>query len=458
MRIKFLRLCLISIAVLTVEPGANADDDGRANPKLDPKRIINESMNFLKEREPDMTAEENALYEKANQLMDQKPDYALKLLESIGSESSAKEPASPAFELLLGNAYYASGAHEKAEVRYLNAAKRYPSFLRAWTNLGVLYYAQGQYKKAIPCFAKSVTLGGRESAIFGMMGFCLETTGDAIAAEVAYVQALSGDPGNVDWMEGLLRVYQDAKQYPRAEVMVRNLIKERPKETKYWLTYSNIMLATNRKLEAIALLEQTISAGIAGESELTELAGLYADEELIPEAMQAYGKIKVTVSALGERKALQLVRILTACSEWEKARLLLDEIRPKLDPKGQEAYLLVEADLLSAQKKWDAARKVLDGLLKLAPMNGDALVSLGRAYKAEGDEAHAVLVFEAAAQTEAGARPACIELANIELKNRHYERSVSFLEKVLRIEKNRDIEDILTRVRTLVPNAGPSGT
>ena len=33
-------------------------------PQLDPKRIINQSNSFLKEREPEMTEEEYALYEK----------------------------------------------------------------------------------------------------------------------------------------------------------------------------------------------------------------------------------------------------------------------------------------------------------------------------------------------------------------------------------------------------------
>lgn len=447
MRTKLRSLIVCGLALL---PGAMSaqEEDPDARAKLDPKRIINRSMNFLTDREPDLSAEEHALYEKAQQLMATNPEAARTLLEGMVKEPKGGEPASPAFDLLLGNLYYATGQTDKAEVNYLSAVERYPAFLRAWTNLGVLYYAQGLYPKAIPCLTKAVVLGDRESTTVGTMALCLERTGDAVGAELAFIQALAVDPGNVGWMDGLVRVFLHAKQYARAEVMVRNLIKERPAEPRYWRTYADIMVASGRKLEAIALLEQTISAGTAGREELAHLAGLYADENLIPEAALTYGKLEVSAETLGERRTLQLVRVLMACSEWSKAQALLDELR-KPPGEEREAFLRVQADLFAAQKKWGEAKTVLDELLQLSPMDGNALVSLGRAHLAEGDEVHAILAFEAAVQTNEGAHQASLVLANLELKHRHFERSVSYLEKALSIEKNEEVEDILTRVRSL---------
>jgi len=446
-----LRSLLMVVALL---PGAATAIEEEAGPvtKLDPKRIINRSMNFLTNREPDVSAEENALYERAHQLAATKPEAAVTLLEGIVAKPKDQEPASPAFDLLLGNLYYAVGQTAKAEASYLRAVERYPAFLRAWTNLGVLYYAQGNYAKAIPCLARAVALGDRESTTFGMTALCLENTGDAVGAELAFVQALALDPGNVGWMDGLVRVFMRAKQYSRAEVMIRNLIKERPTESRYWLIYADIMVATDRKLEAIALLEQTLATGIAGREELAELAGLYADENLVPEAVRTYGKIDVTAKALGERRTLQLVRILMATSDWPKAQALLDEFG-KAGGAGQETFLRIQADLFAGQKKWSDARKVFDALLRLNPMDGGALVGLGRAYLGEGDEIHAILAFEAAVQTKEGVHQASLALANLELKHRHYERSVSHLEKALSIEKNEEMEDLLARVRSLVSTA-----
>ncbi len=116
--------------------------------KLDPKRIINASNSFLKEAEPEMTAEEYALYEKISSMLETQPDFALKLLEGMLSDAT---PPSPAFEFILGNVYFLAGQTDKAQVRFLSAVKRFPSFIRAWKNLGVLYYTTGRYADAIPC-------------------------------------------------------------------------------------------------------------------------------------------------------------------------------------------------------------------------------------------------------------------------------------------------------------------
>src|SRR4051812_10487742 len=63
-------------------------------PKLNPKRIINQSNSFLKEREPEMTGEEYALYEKVVTMLGSNPAFALKILQAMMTE---KERPSPAF-------------------------------------------------------------------------------------------------------------------------------------------------------------------------------------------------------------------------------------------------------------------------------------------------------------------------------------------------------------------------
>ena len=45
---------------------------------------------------------------------------------------------------------------------------------------------------------------------------------------------------------------------------------------------------------------------------------------------------------------------------------------------------------------------------------------------------------------------ASLELVNIELKNRHYDKCVEYLQKALSIEKTDAVEDFLVRVKTLV--------
>ncbi len=421
-----------------------------SKPKLDPKRIINESSSFLKEREPEMTEEEYALYQKVVTLLASSPEFAVKLLEAMNSD---KEPPSPAFEFILGNAYYAAGQNDKAEANYRSSVKRFPTFLRAWVNLGILYYTVGRYGDAVPCFSKAVELGDRDSTTFGLLGYSLQKDGDLVSAEMAYMQALGGDPANADWKEGLLEICIDGKQFTRAESLVKNLIKERPSDTRYWLTFANILLSEDRKVDATVILENAVEMGYSSIDELTLLGDLYAEQNLIPEAGEIYSKVLATSPEIGAQKLLRYAQILIAGGRLNDADGVLDKLKSE-DAAGGIELLQTKADLLAAEKKWPEARKQIGEILKAEPLNGRALVSLGRAYDAEDNVARATLAFEAAYSVPGSTYVASLELANIELRNRHYAKSAEYLQKALSIEKTDAVEDFLARVKTLVAKEG----
>lgn len=416
-------------------------------PKLDPKRIINESNSFLKEREPEMTAEEYALYERVMTMLATNPAFAIRLLEAMVDE---KEKPSPAFEFILGNAYYSAGEVEKCETHYRSAVERFPTFLRAWNNLGVLYYSTDRFAEAVPCFSKAVVLGDKDPTTFGLLGYSLEQTGNVVSAEMSYMQALAGAPDNVDWKEGLLRIYIQGRQFGRAEPLVKTLISEDPRATRFWLAYSNILLAQERKLEAAAVLEAAMGAGVAGTDELILLGDLYAEQKLVPEALEIYTRVLEPSPSLGEGKLVHYAQVLIAggkLDDAEKIARLLEGRR--LTPEGRVAMLQTKADVLIARQKWTEARVELDTLLKLAPMNGRALLSIGRTHAAEEDWARATFAFEAAHRVPETTYRASLELANIELKLRHYDRAIEYLEKALSLQKTDGVQDYLARVRTL---------
>ncbi len=418
-----------------------------SEPKLDPKRIINESNSFLKEREPEMTEEEYALYQKVVTMLTSNPAFAVKLLEAMNSD---KEEPSPAFQFILGNAYYAAGENDKAEANYRSSVKRYPTFLRAWVNLGILYYSTARYADAVPCFSKAVGLGDRDSTTFGLLGYSLQKQGDLVSAEMAYMQALSGDPSNVDWKEGLLGICIDGRQFTRAESLVKNLIKEHPSEARYWLAYANILLAENRKVEATVLLETAAGTGVANVEELGILGDLYAEQNLVPEAAEMYHRVLAASPELGSQKLLHYAQVLIFAGRLTDAEQVLDRFSSKGANVGGVELIQTRADLFAAQKRWPDARHELDQLLKVNPLDGRALISLGRAYASEDDVPRATLAFEAAFHVASSTYMASLELANIELKNRHYAKSVEYLEKALSIEKTDAVEDFLARVKTLV--------
>ena len=263
------------------------------------------------------------------------------------------------------------------------------------------------------------------------------------------MQALSGDPSNTFWKEGLLEICIDGKQYTRAESLVKNLIKERPSDTRYWLTYANILLAEGRKLEATILLETAAGTGVANTEILTTLGDLYAEQNLVPKAAEIYRKT-LADSGVGEKKLLHYTEVLIAAGRLEDAERVLGKLGPEDSGQGGVDVLQTRADLLAAEKKWPEERRVLDGLLKIAPMDGEALISLGRAYNAEDNVPRATLAFEAAYEIKGSTYVASLELANIEIKRTGtLAKSVEYLQKALSIEKTDAVQDFLVRIKTL---------
>lgn len=422
-------------------------------PTIDAKRIINQSSSFLREREPEMTTEEFALHEKIVTMLSTNPELAVKLLEAMMDE---KERPSPAFEFILGNAYYAINQTERAEQRYRGAVERFPSFLRAWNNLGVLYHTSGRFADAAECFSKSVALGDRDSMTLGLLGYSLERTQNPLAAEQAYMQALAVAPGNGDWKEGLLRIYLDGRQYGRAEPILRGLIREKPSEARYWQSYAGMLVADRRKIDAMAMLEAADAVGAAGPDEWTLLGDLYAEQNLARDALAAYGKVLSPERARGEQKLLQLARIQIASGQLTEAEQTIAALKGEPTPTARLAILQTRAELLFARQRWSDARHEIETLLAINPLEGRALLTLGRIFLAEENLPRATFAFEAAERIPDTAYQANVELANVELKSRHFSQAIRHLEQALRLQKSDTVQNYLGHIRILALAEGGS--
>lgn len=457
LRIPALLLALSSLAMARTDQTEYAGPPNMSVPTklsgdLDPKRIINESYNFLRNREPEMTAAEYALYEKVSGMISVQPDFAITLLEAMMNE---KEKPSPAFALMLGNAYYAAKNNAKAEFYYKQSVERSPEFLRAWGNLAVLYYGREDYTEAARCFAKSVSLGDRSPATFGLLGYCLERQGNEVGAEAAYLQALAGDITQTDWTEGLLRIYINGKQFARAESLIRQLIQFKPNEGRHWLTLANVLLGQGKRFEAMAALDTQVSLGIADTQSRLLLGDLYAERRLVPEAIATYTGLRAEESKLGVDRLLTFADLLTGAGDFERAAGVLTAAEKLSGPESAGKVRLARADLLVARGEIPAACRLLEEHIEKAPLDGKAMLALARALGRSGDTARAAILLEHATHIPNSTYPACLELANLELKLQHYERSLQFATMALALERTPPLEQFIAQVKALLEAQTP---
>jgi tetratricopeptide (TPR) repeat protein len=431
-------LLLSPAAALASLPAGKADQD----------RIINESANFLKNREPEMTDGEYAFYEKIVGMLKIQPEFAMQLLQGM---TNGNDHPSPAFEFVMGNAQYDAGRRDEAERHYRRAVQEYPEYERAWTNLGVLYYGAERYDESVAAFDQAVELGDSTAETSGMIAYALQRTGNSVGAEMSYLRALSIAPDNADWMEGLAGLYVEARQYGRAEPLVRRLIKLQPTEPRHWQDLAGLLLSQDRPIEAIVVLESARGLGMANDEMVVQLGDLYAQQNLPAEALAVYRDLLKRDPTAGAKRLIGAAMAALEEGREAEATEYLATADKDVPAEQRGAFLQTRAELAVVRKDWAGARRDLEAALAARPLYGPLLLRLGQVLKAAGIETSAREYLEAAAHHPESAYRADLELADLELRARHYRQCADRLEQALAIQKSPALQEYLAKIKNLIP-------
>ncbi len=436
-----MSVCLVGLLLAPCEGLAK-----RPASKAELDRIINQSAGFLKNREPELTAGEYALYEKVVAMLALQPEFAMQLLQGM---MASKERPSPAFEFVLGNAQYNAGRRDLAEAHYRRAVEQYPDYLRAWANLGVLYYGAERYDQAVTSFRRAVELGDSTSDTLGLLAFSLQRAGNGVAAEMAYLRALSAAPDNPDWIDGLCGLYIESKQYVRAETLVRQLVKLEPNEPRHWQHYAGLLIAQERRMEAIVVLESARALQLASDEMLLQLGDLYDQHKFNPEALAVYREAMKRVPDAGAKRLITLAQILTEDGQTGAASELLASIEQGVPGELRVSYLRTRAELAVRRQDWPGAQRDLEAALVLQPLHGPLLLRLGQVLKSAGSAVAAEQALVAAARRPESAYQAHLELADLALRARHFRPCADHLEQALEIQRSPAIQQFLAKVKAL---------
>jgi len=445
------RILIGLIGILLLGGGSiSAQKDSSQPPDFQIKDYINKSYNFLLNREPEMTAPEYALYEQVLPMIFDEPEVATLLLESMLADD---DPESPAFAYVLANVYFSNDQHDLAEKHYKSAIDEYPDFLRAWTNLGFLYYSLERFGEAIPCLIKAISLGEQDPQVKGLLGYSLIEINNPLAAEAAFLQAFSTDPENSDWIEALLNLYLDTAQLERAESLIRQLIKLDPREKANWAVYYTMLLSADRKVEAIIVLETLKEFGLADLEENLLLGDLYAQHGLFPEALATYGLVVQSDALTGTDRLLQYAQVLIETGSYTQAEHLLTAASRTGLAEKRVDLLMTQVRLLMARDDWSEATALLDEILILDPLCGEALLAMGRIHTKQEQFPKAEFLFNQAAKVSASAFQANVELANLALREHHYQKGIDYLRAALKIEQRSEIEAYILRLESLISSS-----
>jgi len=435
----------ILAAVLLLSAAAPLDDLWK-DPEF--QREFLASYGAQSELEPKVTPAERQVLESFLAQMPADPAAARATLEHATTPES-----SALFDYTLGNLDFQDDALDAAAAHYKTAVGKFPSFRRAWKNLGLIAVRQSRSQDAVRALSRVIELGGADGLTYGLLGYAYAADGVATSAESAYRNAVLLQPDVLDWKLGLTQSVLKQRKYGEAATLCEELIAKYPDRAEYWLIQANAYLGLNQPLRAAENYEIVQRMGKATPQSLYTLGDIYTNEALYDLAARAY---RNAIDLDPEQPSARPMRGIEALSQRgaaARAKELADHLREvqgdRLDPADAKKLLKIEARIAVASGGGDAAVKTLEEIVALDPLDGEALVLLGQHYARVNDPERAIFYYERAESIEAFEADARLKHAQVLVAESKFQDAVPLLKRVQELRPRDDVSRYLEQVERL---------
>jgi len=408
------------------------------------------------EVEPRVSPEEIAVLEKLRPLMPTPPraEEALrKQMEALAKQSKGGD-YSAILDLTLAQLLFQQSKLDEALESYRRAVTKFPSFRRAWHDIGLINVRKGEYEAGINAFTRMIELGGGDAFSYGLLGYAHSAREDFQPAEAAYRTALLLQPENTEWRLGLTRCVFRQEKFEDAAALLDVLIARYPDKADFWMLQARTFLGMKQPLKAAENLESLDRLGLATLDSLNLLGDIYVTEDLPDLAARAYMRALDLDAAQALDKPLRSAETLAARGAMPQARQLIDHIREVAGDKLVEAdrrkLLKLDARLsMQGGSGTDETAKVLEELVALDPLDGDALIMLGQYHSRLGEPDRAIFYFERAESIEAFEVNARIHHAQVLVGMGRYGDALPLLRRAQELRPREEVARYLEQVERI---------
>ncbi|MBK9387112.1 MAG: tetratricopeptide repeat protein [Planctomycetes bacterium] len=410
------------------------------------KRRFAESLLSEVDIEPRLTVVERESMQQALDLIaEDKQSEALQVLEA-----NRGELACASFDFMAGSLYFQQDDLDRAVPALEQAVAKHPKFRRAWQSLGWARFRSGEYAEAIPALTKVIELGGVSSLNYGMLAFSHANLKNPLGAETAYRMAVMLDPQTLDWKMGLAEALFKQQRFADAVALCGTLIAEQPESSKLWMIQANAYIGMGKPAQAAQNIEFVDSLGQSSVDALNLLGDIYINEELYELAGQAYLRALEKSPEAAPTRALRAAKDLAVRGAASEARLLAERIEAlhgsKLEAEDKKNLLRLRARLAAAASATPEEVAILEEIVSLDPLDGDALILLGQHASKRGEAEKAVFYYERAAALEAFEADAKVRHAELLVGQSKYAEALPLLRRAQALKPRESIQQYLEQV------------
>jgi tetratricopeptide (TPR) repeat protein len=363
---------------------------------------------------------------------------ATDLEQHITADSSAN------LDFTLGSIHVQQDDLPGAIAHLRKAVEKFPSFRRAWRNLGLIHARLGNHDETIAAFTRMIELGGADAYSYGALGFAYSQKQDFQPAEASFRNALLLQPENLQWRLGLTQCVLRQKKYEDAASLLDVLIARHPGNADFWLLQAHAFLGMKLPLRAAENLELVDSLGKATVDSAFTLGGIYQNDGLADLALRACVRAVDLDPKQPVARAMRAADGLSLRGWLPQAQALVAHIRKVMSENLTEPDRL---KLLKLQARFRMAEgadgaedvKVLEEVIALDPLDGEALLLLGKHFAKHDAPDRAIFWYERAASLEAFEAEAKIRQAQVLVGLNRYAEALPLLRRAQQIKPRDEI-------------------
>lgn len=375
-------------------------------------------------------------------------DRAIGMLQKRLDASS-----SASMHFMLGSLLFQRERLPEAAAVYETAVGKHAAFRRAWKNLALVQMRLQNYPAATRALTRTVQLGGADALTFGLLGFALGSADDPVGAESAYRMAVMLDPTTVDYRIGLARALFKQRRFADAAALAGTLITAHPDRADLWLLQANAYVGTSEFRKAAENLELVDRLGQSTADSLHLLGDIYTNDELPDLAATAYLRAIAKDQKADTPRALRAAKALAARGAHAECQQLVDAIEKafagKLDDAAKKELLKLRARIAVATGAGEEEARVLEQIVTLDPLDGEALILLGQYHARRGESELAILQYERAAGIASCEADAKVRHAQLLVGQARYAEALPLLRRAQQVKPRENIQQFLDQVERI---------
>ncbi|MBK8979353.1 MAG: tetratricopeptide repeat protein [Planctomycetes bacterium] len=395
--------------------------------------------------------ERNVMLELADLITGERLDEALRLCESNRGVT-----ASAVFDFTAGNLQFQQDRFDEAAAAYRAAVEKFPKFRRAWAMLGQCHYRRGEFRPAVEALTRVIELGGADPVTYGLLGVSHSRLEHFVAAETAFRTAMMLAPDTINWELGLADSFYRQQRFADAVALFQGLIDRHPDRAELWLAQGEAYARLGQPMAAAANFEMVDQLGGANFDCLANLGDIYATEQLHELAVGAYERALERDPQAAPDRAIRAADFLGRNGALDGSAALIGAIErihaDDLSEVQTKALLRLRARLALATGAGDEEARVLEELVRLDPLDGDALIKLGLHARRTGELEKAIFYFERAESIEAFAADAKVRHAQALVDAGRIAEAVKLVREAQKIKPRDNVQQFLEQIERLAPS------